>query len=304
MLISILINNYNYGRFLKECINSVLNQTYQDFEIIIVDDGSTDNSHQILDCYSTIDKRIKVIKKDNGGQLSAFNAGFLASKGEIIFFLDSDDIYYENYLSFACSFYDKNKNIDALYVSMQMFGQNNSIIGGIEKDLGYSICRAVYGGDIGFCYATSSQSVRRSVLEKFLPLTLEYDWRICADHTIVVGTSLAGGRKYFSDKILIGYRAHNNNAFLGNSDKFYKGAENQYKFGLKNNRLIRTLTEHLKIEIDENFLYKEYRLCPSIDLKTLTDYKNILSILDITFLKRIKISRRMKKRYKHMSSKS
>ena len=89
-LVSILINNYNYGRFLTEAIDSAIAQTYSHIEIIVVDDGSTDNSHDIIASYGT---KIVPIIKQNGGQASAFNTGFAASHGDIICFLDADDLF-------------------------------------------------------------------------------------------------------------------------------------------------------------------------------------------------------------------
>ena len=76
-LVSILINNYNYGYFLGAAIESALSQTYQNIEIIVVDDGSTDNSREIIAHYGN---HIIPILKENGGQASAFNAGFAASR--------------------------------------------------------------------------------------------------------------------------------------------------------------------------------------------------------------------------------
>src|SRR5215468_5551807 len=87
-LASIIISSYNYGRFLKEAIDSALNQTYPNTEVIVVDDGSTDNSREIIASYG--DQVIPVLKP-NGGQASAFNAGFLLSRGEVVCFLDADD---------------------------------------------------------------------------------------------------------------------------------------------------------------------------------------------------------------------
>jgi glycosyltransferase involved in cell wall biosynthesis len=88
-LVSIIVNNYNYDRFLKQAINSALNQTYKETEVIVVDDGSTDNSRDIITQYGDL---IIPVLKENGGQASAFNAGFEKSKGQFILFLDSDDI--------------------------------------------------------------------------------------------------------------------------------------------------------------------------------------------------------------------
>lgn len=86
--VSIIINNYNYGCFLRDAIDSALAQTYPHVEVVVVDDGSTDNSRKVISDYGD---RIVPIFKENGGLASALNAGYRASKGDVIFFLDSDD---------------------------------------------------------------------------------------------------------------------------------------------------------------------------------------------------------------------
>lgn len=88
ILVSIIINNYNSDRFLAEAIDSALNQSYKRIEVIVVDDGSTDNSRQIIAEYGD---RLIPIFQPNGKQAAAFNSGFARSQGEIIIFLDSDD---------------------------------------------------------------------------------------------------------------------------------------------------------------------------------------------------------------------
>jgi glycosyltransferase involved in cell wall biosynthesis len=90
-LASIIITSYNYEKFLPRAIDSALQQTYPVKEIIVVDDGSTDNSRHIINSYG--DQIIPVFK-ENGGLISATNAGFFASHGEIIFLLDADDIFF------------------------------------------------------------------------------------------------------------------------------------------------------------------------------------------------------------------
>src|ERR1700748_2758334 len=83
-LVSILVSNYNYGRFIAESIQSVLDQTYSNFELVICDDGSTDDSVRIVEEYARKDARVRLIRKANGGQASGFNAAFAASRGEIL----------------------------------------------------------------------------------------------------------------------------------------------------------------------------------------------------------------------------
>lgn len=88
---SIIINNYNYARFLGAAIDSALSQTYANCEVIVVDDGSTDDSRRVIESYG---QKVKPIYKTNGGQGSALNAGFAVSTGELIIFLDADDVLF------------------------------------------------------------------------------------------------------------------------------------------------------------------------------------------------------------------
>lgn len=89
--ISIIVPVYNVEKYLENCIESILNQTFKDFELILVDDGSTDNSGKICDIYEKKDSRIKVIHKNNGGLSSARNTGLDIACGKYVGFVDSDD---------------------------------------------------------------------------------------------------------------------------------------------------------------------------------------------------------------------
>ena len=91
MLISAIVPVYNVEPYLKKCVDSLLSQTFEDFEIILVDDGSVDNSGKICDQYLEIDNRISVIHKANGGLSDARNAGLKIARGDFVFFVDSDD---------------------------------------------------------------------------------------------------------------------------------------------------------------------------------------------------------------------
>ena len=90
-LISVIVPVYNVEDYLERCINSIINQTYTNLEIILVNDGSTDSSGIICDQYSQIDSRIRVIHKKNGGLSDARNVGLDVATGEFISFIDSDD---------------------------------------------------------------------------------------------------------------------------------------------------------------------------------------------------------------------
>lgn len=97
--ISIIIPIYNTEKYLRRCLDSIVAQTYKDFECIIVDDGSTDGSGKICDEYVAKDNRFKVFHKKNGGVSSARNLGLDNAKGEYIAFCDADDYVKENWLS-------------------------------------------------------------------------------------------------------------------------------------------------------------------------------------------------------------
>ncbi len=97
-LISIIVPVYKVEKYLSKCIDSIINQTYKNLEIILVDDGSPDNCPKICDGYAKKDKRIKIIHKENGGLSSARNAGLDIMTGEFVAFLDSDDYIEPTYI--------------------------------------------------------------------------------------------------------------------------------------------------------------------------------------------------------------
>lgn len=122
-LVSVIIPVFNVEKYLKECIDSVVSQTYQNIEILLVDDGSADSSGEICDEYAKLHPNIKVIHKENGGLSSARNCGFSESTGDFVYFLDSDDYIdkqaIEKLLAVACEndaeavFFDAENFADA-----------------------------------------------------------------------------------------------------------------------------------------------------------------------------------------------
>lgn len=123
-LISIVIPVYNVEQYLNKCIESVLKQTYQNFEVILVDDGSTDKSGIICDTFS--DSRIKVIHKKNGGLSDARNVGTKYAKGCYITWVDSDDTIHEDYLKILYNL-AKNNNADISAGGFYIYEENHEI---------------------------------------------------------------------------------------------------------------------------------------------------------------------------------
>lgn len=116
--VSIILPIYNVEKYLEKCVNSVINQTYQNIEIILVDDGSKDSSGRICDELVESDNRIKVIHKKNGGLASARNAGYEVATGEYLMYIDSDDVIKNDIAEKCVSAMEKNDQM-LLYLDMR-----------------------------------------------------------------------------------------------------------------------------------------------------------------------------------------
>lgn len=132
-LISIIVPVYNVQEYLKNCINSILNQSYKNIEIILVDDGSTDESSSICDLYVKKDNRIKVIHKENGGLSDARNMGIKSARGKYITFVDSDDYLDENYVKVLYILITENNSDIACSRMKKTDSLNDKIINKNEK---------------------------------------------------------------------------------------------------------------------------------------------------------------------------
>lgn len=106
-IVSVVVPVYNVEKYLKRCVNSILEQSYSKIEIILVDDGSKDASGELCDSFATKDERIRVIHKQNGGLASARNAGIIAASGEYICFVDSDDWIAQDTIQYCIDLIDK-----------------------------------------------------------------------------------------------------------------------------------------------------------------------------------------------------
>ena len=133
-LISVIVPVYNVERYLKKCINSILDQTYENIEVVLVDDGSTDKSGAICDEYAAKDLRVTVIHKENGGLSSARNAGLKVAAGDLIGFVDADDYIedtmYEK-LKENMDKYGSDISVCQIYKSYKYF---TDLVDGLDKE--------------------------------------------------------------------------------------------------------------------------------------------------------------------------
>lgn len=178
-LVSVLVPNYNYARYIGETLDSALSQTYPHFEIIVCDDGSKDNSCEVIESYVQKDSRIKLIRKENGGVATALNAAYQESKGEIICVLDADDIWLDNKLQKVLDVFRSDPKCGfAIHNVIQIDGQGNLIKPtAMLKHLasGWMATSALENG--GFVYnipPASALSIRREVAQVIFPLNEEF----------------------------------------------------------------------------------------------------------------------------------
>ncbi len=125
-LVSVILPTYNRQKFIEEAIQSLLDQTYENFEVIIVDDGSEDKTEEVVRSFD--DKRIIYIYQDNKGRSSARNLALSHAKGDYITFLDSDDLYYKEKIEKQVYFLEKNKNFSMVYTSADCMDVHGNIL--------------------------------------------------------------------------------------------------------------------------------------------------------------------------------
>lgn len=285
--VAVLINLFNYAEFIIECINSVKAQNYPNCEIIVVNDGSSDDSMQKIKSI----ENIKIIDKPNGGQLSAFNAGFeaLSDDCEIVFFLDADDLMNTNYIQTCIDIYNKNPQIDFMFCNTEKIKPNGDLTRCKPrfKDgmLGFGLYKAYFLKEyIG--NPTSTISIKKSMLEKILPIPFEQEWRIRADDCIIWGASLSGANIYFLDFYGIKYRIHGQNNHYGKKfDTHYL-----FKRELSISKLFDFLINKNTIRFSASSLYLEFLLS-----KEKTKYIRITLLTPIPVIQKITLILRILK---------
>lgn len=206
--VSIVINNYNYEQFISYAINSALKQTYSNIEVIVVDDGSTDNSREVIASYGDL---IKAIFQPNGKQAAALNTGFAASKGEIIFFLDADDYLFPEAVAKVVTAFESG--IGKVHFRLQVVdskgvNSNNFIPTKTVKLSSGEVWRELIKRSGYVSTPMSGNSYRRTLLTSIFPISDEY--KTTADDYLMISTPFYG-KVLGIEEPLGAYRIHNSN---------------------------------------------------------------------------------------------
>lgn len=183
-LVSIIINNYNYGAYVAQAIESALAQTHRPLEVIVVDDGSTDASRAVIQRYAS---RVRIVFKDNGGQASAFNHGFARSQGEAVIFLDADDTLRPGLAAEVAAALQANPQAAKVVYRLEVVDAAGVPTGQATPpwsqrlpagDLRAQLCR--FPDDLPWP-PTSGNAFAARVLRQLLPMP-EADYTLCADY--------------------------------------------------------------------------------------------------------------------------
>ena len=176
-MFSIIIPTYNRADFIEKTINSVLNQTHKDFEIIVVDDGSTDNTREIVTDIK--DERIHYYKKENEERAVARNFGARKAKGEYVNFLDSDDVALNNHLSTAFEFIENHNKPEIFHLGYNWAKPDGSLITSVNNLKG-DINTQLLKGNIFSC---NGVFIRKDIIDKYpfnedRDLSASEDWEL------------------------------------------------------------------------------------------------------------------------------
>ncbi len=208
-LVSIIIINYNYGRFLRSAVDSALAQKYPHVEVIAVDDGSTDQSRDVIESYGS---RISSVFKPNGGQGSALNAGFAASRGEMVIFLDADDELLPTAVAEVVEAW--RPGIAKVQFQLEMVDANGAPFGVRAPEFEVFLPNGDLRNLIRRCgeYPTapsSGNAFSRAALERLMPLD-EQRWTTPADKPLMTLTPFFGDVVSLRKSLGV-YRIHDTN---------------------------------------------------------------------------------------------
>lgn len=215
-----LVTNHNYATYLEACFDSLASQTRPFDRIIIVDDGSTDASGELIDRFCHDCDRAVVINKNNGGQLSCFHAALgHIEADDHVFFMDADDIFPHDYLEQLIPIITREK-ADFIFVNPVRFKDGDRPLQSAclapAKSFTFSSTSALTRMVRSYIGApTSCLCMKGSLCHALLPYPFEEDWMTRADDVLIYGSSIIGAHKLFVESLGISYRMHAANNFAG-----------------------------------------------------------------------------------------
>jgi Glycosyl transferase family 2 len=212
--VDVVVNNFNYARYLPDAIESALAQTHQNVDVIVVDDGSTDDSREVLSAY---EGRVDVVLKASGGQASALNEGFARTRGDVVIFLDADDLLRPEAAALVAGCFAADSEVVKVQYRMEVIDARGTPTGVIKPHdhipLPYGDVRKAeltFPFDLAWL-PTSGNAFRSESLRRILPIP-EAEFRILADAYLVHLTPLLGP-VVSREEVAALYRIHGKNRY-------------------------------------------------------------------------------------------
>jgi glycosyltransferase involved in cell wall biosynthesis len=219
-LVSVIVTNYNYGRYIGQCLDSIVQQTYPSFECIVVDDASTDDSIERVEAYlreHAGNRRLRLLRhQHNQGQMAAFSTGLREASGVFVTFVDADDLLLPDFLDTHAGVHCNFPPVALTCSSQYVIAENGALIAA------YDTAAAAYGRlmselpqniwhEFWFGTTTSAMMFRRSALDLIFP-TQHDGYRICADNYLSKFATLLGSCILIPSRHGL-YRRHGGNNF-------------------------------------------------------------------------------------------
>lgn len=224
-LVDFIVVNYNYGRYLKDCLDSIQNQTYGNWRCTIVDNASTDDSREIINTFAA-DKesqcQVKLLDQ-NLGQMEAFKVGLQQTSGEFVCFVDSDDILLPHSVVTHLAAHFAGRPVAVTSARVVVINEHGRIIAGDSDHGGFLIAkrylhyrrRQPLNSHQWYWSVTSGMMFRRSVLEVGIPTVTE-PFKTCADYFVCHFANLIGGSVLIGEPLCL-YRVHSSNSLANHS---------------------------------------------------------------------------------------
>jgi glycosyltransferase involved in cell wall biosynthesis len=218
MKISVVITSHNYRDYVAQAVQSALDQSVAPVEVIVVDDGSTDGSPELLTARFGSDPRVRVVATANFGQLAAFRRGVSECSGDIVAFLDADDYWERDHLEGGARIFLAQAQVDFVFTNLALAGSaSGNWHAEIEDgDIGIRVLQAYFLQPwIGS--PTSALMLRRRLCQRLLDVPEEMlpDWKTRADDCLVYGAGILGAYKHYVSRPTVHYRIHGANHWYG-----------------------------------------------------------------------------------------
>ena len=287
--ISIIVSIYNQAEYLDECIESIVNQTYKNIEIILVNDGSSDNSLEICNKYKNIDDRIVIIDKENGGLSSARNSGLDIASGKYIMFCDADDYYFPNTCQILYNLIDNN-NCDFAIGNYINCCEDSTLWKKpiFDKEIYKDFKLSINDYDKSFYVMSSSvcnKIFRREFIDKY---NLRFIVGVPAEDAIFTTYCfIKANSTYYTSDVIYSYRQRNAGTSIStnNNLKYFTGISKAYRYIYNN------FNDNGELGFYRYFYLKTlfYIMYKFIDSKVMNDNDKRLALGEIQWFTRLSL---------------